>query len=31
MDLGVVVSPPYHDQAPFAFNGQIEKVEFELK
>jgi hypothetical protein len=31
MDLGAVVSPSYHDKAPFAFNGKIEKVEFELK
>jgi hypothetical protein len=26
-----VVSPSYHDKAPFAFNGQIEKVVFDLK
>lgn len=31
MDLGSFVSPSYHDKAPFAFNGQIETVEFELK
>jgi hypothetical protein len=31
MDLGAVVSPSYHDKAPFAFNRKIEKVEFELK
>ena len=31
MDLGAVVSSSYHDKAPFAFNGQIEKVVFDLK
>ena len=31
MDLGAVVSTSYHDKAPFAFDGKIEKVTFELK
>jgi len=31
MDLGAVVSTSYHDKAPFAFDGKIEKVVFDLK
>jgi len=31
MDLGSVVSRSYHEEAPFAFKGQIEKVAFDLK
>jgi arylsulfatase len=30
MDFGAVVSPSYHEKAPFAFDGQIEKVAFFL-
>jgi len=30
-DLGSVVSPSYHDKAPFAFGGEIETVTFDLK
>ena len=30
MDLGAVVSRSYHEKAPYAFNGQIRKVAFEL-
>jgi len=26
MDLGAVVNPEYHDRAPFAFSGEIERV-----
>ena len=31
MDLGAVVSTSYHDKAPFAFDGKIEKVAFDLE
>jgi len=31
MGLGAVVSPSYHGKAPFAFEGKIEKVAFDLK
>ncbi len=30
MDLGAVVSRSYHEKAPYAFNGRIKKVAFEL-
>jgi len=30
MDLGAVVSHAYHDQAPFAFTGQIKEVAIEV-
>ena len=30
MDLGAVVSHAYHDEAPFAFTGQIKEVAIEI-
>ena len=30
MDLGAVVSHAYHDEAPFAFTGQIKEVAIEV-